>query len=92
MQWQHGTFTVNDNGSLTLTPYALDGRQLLSDPCKSDVGHYTIYNQTEYFRVRHGHLCCQRSVADVHRSPFPSTPTISTTSSASISSPSMGLP
>lgn len=52
MQWQHGTFTVNSNGSLTLTPYAVDGRQLLSDPCKYDVGRYTRYNQTELFKVR----------------------------------------
>ncbi|RJE26856.1 hypothetical protein PHISCL_00768 [Aspergillus sclerotialis] len=50
MQWQHGNFTVNSNGSLTLTPYAVDGRQLLSDPCKNDVGRYTMYNQTELFQ------------------------------------------
>lgn len=51
MQWQHGTFTLNPNGSLTLTPYAQDGRQLLSDPCMYDQGIYTRYNQSEYFKV-----------------------------------------
>lgn len=51
MQWQHGAFTVNANGSLSLTPIAVDGRQLMSDPCTYDQGIYTRYNQTEYFRV-----------------------------------------
>ena len=51
MQWQHGEFKVNSNGSLTLTPYAIDGRELLSDPCKYDEGRYTRYNQTELFKV-----------------------------------------
>lgn len=50
MQWQHGAYTMFANGSLVLTPIAVDGRQLLSDPCKHDVGIYTRYNQTEFFR------------------------------------------
>ncbi|GKZ66997.1 reversal of tor2 lethality [Aspergillus niger] len=49
MQWQHGTYTVNSDGSVDLTPIAVDGRQLLSDPCQSSTGTYTRYNQTEHF-------------------------------------------
>ncbi|KAL4790693.1 protein rot1 [Aspergillus venezuelensis] len=49
MQWQHGTYTVNPDGSLHLTPIASDGRQLLSDPCESSKGMYTRYNQTEKY-------------------------------------------
>ncbi|KAF2452744.1 chaperone for protein-folding within the ER, fungal-domain-containing protein, partial [Lineolata rhizophorae] len=49
MQWQHGTFEKHANGSLTLTPIAVDGRQLLSEPCKYDEAIYTRYNVTELF-------------------------------------------
>lgn len=31
--YQHGTYELLSNGSLVLTPIAVDGRQLLSDPC-----------------------------------------------------------
>lgn len=51
MQFQHGTFTKAANGSLTLTPFAVDGRQLLSNPCSYDQSIYTRYNQTEVFQV-----------------------------------------
>ncbi|KAF7198521.1 Protein ROT1 [Pseudocercospora fuligena] len=50
MQWQHGTWTYNANGSLTMEPIAVDGRQLLSKPCDYDKGIYTRYNQSELFR------------------------------------------
>ena len=53
MQFQHGTFTQAANGSLTLTPYGVDGRQLLSDPCNYQNSVYTRYNQTEFFEVHH---------------------------------------
>lgn len=52
MQFQHGTFTKEANGSLILTPFAVDGRQLLSDPCKYKNSVYTRYNQPEVFKVR----------------------------------------
>lgn len=52
MQWQHGTYTVNSDGSLRLKPIEVDGRQLISDPCSSESGIYTRYNQTENFNVR----------------------------------------
>lgn len=51
MQWQHGSYAVFANGSLTLTPNAVDGRQLLSDPCRKDISEYTRFNTTERFKV-----------------------------------------
>ena len=52
MQFQHGTYSVAANGSLTLTPIAVDGRQLLSNPCSYENAIFTRYNQTEVFVVR----------------------------------------
>jgi len=49
MQWQHGRFYMDANGSLILQPIAVDGRQLLSEPCTYDNGIYTRYNQSELF-------------------------------------------
>lgn len=43
---------MNANGSLSLTPISVDGRQLLSKPCDYEKGIYTRYNQTELFKVR----------------------------------------
>ncbi|KAJ5081327.1 hypothetical protein NUU61_009591 [Penicillium alfredii] len=51
MQWQHGSYAVASNGSLTLTPIAVDGRQLLSEPCRKDIGTYTRYNTTEHYET-----------------------------------------
>ncbi|KAA6414716.1 MAG: hypothetical protein FRX48_01466 [Lasallia pustulata] len=49
MQWQHGTYAQAPNGSLQLTPFAVDGRQLLSTPCSYQNAIYTRYNQSEHF-------------------------------------------
>lgn len=43
---------IESNGSLILTPFAVDGRQLTSDPCKADKAEYYRYNQTKVFDVR----------------------------------------
>ncbi|QKX60525.1 uncharacterized protein TRUGW13939_07670 [Talaromyces rugulosus] len=51
MQWQHGTYLVQPNGSLVLTPIAVDGRQLLSNPCDGHTAMYSRYNQTEMFKT-----------------------------------------
>lgn len=55
LQFQHGTFISNPDGSLTLTPFGVDGRQLLSDPCggssSKGVASYTRYNQSESMQV-----------------------------------------
>lgn len=60
MQWQHGSYILLSNGSLVLTPIAVDGRQLLSEPCKKDSSTYIRYNNTELVKVstnRNGILC-----------------------------------
>ncbi|KAF2732977.1 hypothetical protein EJ04DRAFT_495970 [Polyplosphaeria fusca] len=49
IQWQHGSFTKQPNGSLVLVPIAVDGRQLYSDPCNYDSSIYTRYNTSEMF-------------------------------------------
>ncbi|KAF2180624.1 hypothetical protein K469DRAFT_714628 [Zopfia rhizophila CBS 207.26] len=49
MQWQHGSFQKHPNGSLTLVPIAVDGRQLYSDPCTYKNAIYTRYNTSELF-------------------------------------------
>lgn len=49
--FQHGTYKVASSGKLTLTPFAVDGRQLLSEPCSDNgVSTYSRYNQTEIFK------------------------------------------
>lgn len=52
MQFQHGNYQNSDNGSLVLTPFGVDGRQLISDPCTSATAVYTRYIQPELFQVR----------------------------------------
>lgn len=48
--YQHGSYTEK-NGQLTLSPFQVDGRQLLSEPCKDNgVSSYTRYNQQEVFK------------------------------------------
>ncbi|KAF2260722.1 hypothetical protein CC78DRAFT_386472 [Lojkania enalia] len=49
LQWQHGTFTKQPNGSLILEPIKVDGRQLYSDPCMYQNAVYTRYNASELF-------------------------------------------
>lgn len=69
MQWQHGSYTVFGNGTLILTPIAVDGRQLLSDPCRQQSGQYTRYNTTEEFKVHLFHFFL-RLILTTHRN-FP---------------------
>ncbi|EEA21114.1 hypothetical protein EYB25_008577 [Talaromyces marneffei] len=49
MQWQHGTYSIQNNGSLALVPIPSDGRQLISDPCAGYHSTYTHYNQSVLF-------------------------------------------
>lgn len=53
LQWQHGTYETADNGSLLMTPIAVDGRQLLSMPCDYTYAQYTRWStfvmMKEYF-------------------------------------------
>jgi len=43
--WQHGTYGLNDNGSMTLYPFASDGRIQVQDPCAAVTNIITYYNQ-----------------------------------------------
>lgn len=52
--YQHGTYELLANGSLVLTPIAVDGRQLLSDPCNGDSATrstYSRYVQPTWFKT-----------------------------------------
>ena len=51
MQWQHGSYVIGSDGSITMTPIAVDGRQLLSQPCQSSHSTYTRYNTTEKMKA-----------------------------------------
>ncbi|CAE6490120.1 unnamed protein product [Rhizoctonia solani] len=46
--FQHGTYELNTNGSITLTPFGKDGRIQVQDPCAAVSNVITLYNQTEY--------------------------------------------
>lgn len=48
--FQHGTYEQLDNNTLVLTPYEVDGRQLVSDPCKSSNSTYQRFNATILFQ------------------------------------------
>ncbi|GME84893.1 unnamed protein product [Ambrosiozyma monospora] len=51
--FQHGTYTMDDDsGKLTMDPFEVDGRQLLSDPCNDDgVSMYSRYSQQMIFKT-----------------------------------------
>ncbi|CAK9438825.1 uncharacterized protein LODBEIA_P30490 [Lodderomyces beijingensis] len=52
--YQHGTYQIASNGSVVLTPIAVDGRQLLSDPCNQDdpnMSTYSRYVQPTFFKT-----------------------------------------
>ncbi|KKZ64284.1 protein ROT1 [[Emmonsia] crescens] len=50
MQFQHGRYKLELNGSLVLTPFSSDGRQLVSDPCAGENAEYYRYTQPELFQ------------------------------------------
>lgn len=45
LTWQHGTFTNNANGSLSLKPFAADGVVQVMDPCAATSVQQYAYNQ-----------------------------------------------
>lgn len=51
LQWQHGTYTLEANGSLVLTPFTVDGRQVMSSPCSYGESVYTRYHEPELMKV-----------------------------------------
>ncbi len=50
MQFQHGTYSLPGNGSITLAPFGVDGRQLTSSPCSYEDAIYIRYEQPELFQ------------------------------------------
>ncbi|KDR82527.1 hypothetical protein GALMADRAFT_828512 [Galerina marginata CBS 339.88] len=47
--WVHGTFSLNANGSMSMTPLG-DGFQQVQDPCAAISNFVETYNQTEYYQ------------------------------------------
>ena len=49
--WQHGTYTIHTNGSLTLDPqpFNADGRIQIQDPCAAQTEILTYYSQFELY-------------------------------------------
>ncbi|PWN54012.1 hypothetical protein IE53DRAFT_383447 [Violaceomyces palustris] len=44
--WQHGTYQVHQNGSITLNPFAPDGYIQVMDPCGAQT--VSVYNYAEF--------------------------------------------
>ena len=49
LNWHHGQYTLNPNGSITLTPLE-DGFQQVQDPCAAETNFIEGYNWTELYR------------------------------------------
>ncbi len=49
MNWVHGTYTQNDNGSLTMHPFG-DGFQQIQAPCAAVSNFMENYNLTELYQ------------------------------------------
>lgn len=49
--WQHGTYAIHTNGSITLdpSPFAADGRVQVQDPCAENTNVLAYYAQWELF-------------------------------------------
>jgi len=47
--WVHGTYSLNTNGSISMTPLG-DGFQQVQDPCAAISNFVETYNQTEYYK------------------------------------------
>ena len=54
--WQHGTYTINANNSLTLTPFPGDGKQQISSRCGHTSNVVSSYTQQEYMQGWEIHL------------------------------------
>ncbi|WWD03503.1 hypothetical protein V865_001555 [Kwoniella europaea PYCC6329] len=47
--WQHGTYTLEDDGSIILHPFSADGRVQVQDPCAATTNIITYYDETTTF-------------------------------------------
>lgn len=50
MNWVHGTFTYNSNGSITMYPFG-DGFQQIQAPCSATSNFLENYNDTELYQL-----------------------------------------
>ncbi|KAF8635882.1 hypothetical protein AX15_000063 [Amanita polypyramis BW_CC] len=49
LNWVHGQFTLQPNGSITMVPTGLDGFQQIQDPCAAVSNFIEAYNNTELY-------------------------------------------
>lgn len=49
--WQHGTYVLNTDGSMTLNPFSSDGRIQVQDPCAATTNVVTYYDQVVRIRL-----------------------------------------
>lgn len=47
--WQHGTYRLNNNGSISLYPFPSDGRIQVQNPCAAVTNVITYYDQWTQF-------------------------------------------
>ncbi|WVQ67133.1 uncharacterized protein L199_005328 [Kwoniella botswanensis] len=47
--WQHGTYSLEDDGSIILHPFSADGRVQVQDPCAATTNIITYYDETTTF-------------------------------------------
>ncbi|KAK6909559.1 hypothetical protein L486_00789 [Kwoniella mangroviensis CBS 10435] len=48
--WQHGTYTLEDDGSIVLHPFGSDGRVQVQDPCAATTNIITYYDEVTTFK------------------------------------------
>lgn len=47
--WQHGTYRLNNNGSISLYPFPSDGRIQVQNPCAAVTNVITYYDQWTHY-------------------------------------------
>ncbi|KAF8740705.1 hypothetical protein AX14_007605 [Amanita brunnescens Koide BX004] len=50
MNWVHGMYTLQPNGSITMIPFDDDGFQQIQDPCAAVSNFIETYNDTELYQ------------------------------------------
>jgi hypothetical protein len=50
VNWVHGKYTLQPNGSITMIPFSGDGFQQIQDPCAAVSNFVEIYNDTELYQ------------------------------------------
>lgn len=47
LQWAHGSYTLTEDGGIDMVPIAVDGRQLISQPCEADLSTYIRFSTND---------------------------------------------